>query len=655
MVTVIEDTASNLDLSAATVADPDVGDTLTVTLTASAGTMTASSGGGVTVGGSGSGTLILSGAATDIDSYLNTASNIQYTGAADANGDNAATIAVTVQDDGGSAVINAGTINVDITNVNDPPSLDVNTGLTVDEGAADTVITAAMLSTSDVDTGDTLTYTVTALPNNGTLKVDGVALGVNGTFTQAQIAAGKVSYSHDGSETTTDSFTFTVSDGNGGTVGATPFTITVTPQNDSPVFSGLDGAPTFIEGGTPVQLDADVMISDAELEGSSFDGATLTIVRDTGADSADLFANMGNLAALTEGGALVLSGETIGTVTTNSAGTLLLTFNASANKAKVTEVMRSITYANASDDPSSSAQLKWTFSDGNTGAQGVGGALTATGFTTVGITAVNDPPTVTPAGPPPLDGYTENGGAVSLFNLGSISTVESGQGIASFAFTVTGVTDGADEVVTIGGTEFALNGTGGTAGGHTVAITDDTVTVTFGTPQTGSAAVSFINAITYRNTSEAPTAGNREFTLMTVTDTGGGADTAYPTLVRPVTVTPVNDTPVISNLGGDTQTFSIGGAAVRLDTGAAVAVTDVDHATLASATVQITGNYTSTEDVLAFTGDPATMGNIAGVWDAGSGTLTLTSAGATATHHAVERRPGCRDLRQYQCRCRFRQ
>lgn len=36
-------------------------------------------------------------------------------------------------------------------------------------------------------------------------------------------------------------------------------------------------------------------------------------------------------------------------------------------------------------------QIDWIFNDGNMGAQGTGGALSAIGSTTVTITAVNDP------------------------------------------------------------------------------------------------------------------------------------------------------------------------------------------------------------------------------------------------------------------------
>src|SRR5207237_1205863 len=64
---------------------------------------------------------------------------------------------------------------------------------------------------------------------------------------------------------------------------------------------------------------------------------------------------------------------------------------------------------------------------------------------------------------------------------------------------------------------------------------------------------------------------------------------------------------------------------------AALTVAELDHATLPSATVSITGGFASAEDVLSFTNVPATMGNIAGAYNAGTGVMTLTSAGNTAT------------------------
>jgi hypothetical protein len=61
-----------------------------------------------------------------------------------------------------------------------------------------------------------------------------------------------------------------------------------------------------------------------------------------------------------------------------------------------------------------------------------------------------------------------------------------------------------------------------------------------------------------------------------------------------------------------------------------IKVADPDNTTLASATVTIQTPVPN-QDVLSLTANAATMGNIASSYDAASGTLALTSAGATAT------------------------
>ncbi len=63
-----------------------------------------------------------------------------------------------------------------------------------------------------------------------------------------------------------------------------------------------------------------------------------------------------------------------------------------------------------------------------------------------------------------------------------------------------------------------------------------------------------------------------------------------------------------------------------------IQVTDADNPTLPSATVKITpATLKSAEDVLSLKADPQTMGNITSSYDKTTGTLTLTSAGTTAT------------------------
>ena len=64
-VTVTEDLASNVDLSALSLADVN-GDNLTLSLTADSGTLAATTAGGVTVSGSGTAALTLSGSASAI-------------------------------------------------------------------------------------------------------------------------------------------------------------------------------------------------------------------------------------------------------------------------------------------------------------------------------------------------------------------------------------------------------------------------------------------------------------------------------------------------------------------------------------------------------------------------------------------------------------
>ena len=153
----------------------------------------------------------------------------------------------------------------------------------------------------------------------------------------------------------------------------------------------LDGAPTYTEGGAPVVLDGNVQIVDAELSvAASFSGATLTLQRQGGANAQDQLAFDG-VAVTTSGADVLVSGVQVGTYTF-TGGQLVVTFGANATQARVNTTMRHIVYWNSSDAPPASVQIDWTFNDSNAGAQGTGGALTATGSTTVTITAVNDAP-----------------------------------------------------------------------------------------------------------------------------------------------------------------------------------------------------------------------------------------------------------------------
>lgn len=85
--------------------------------------------------------------------------------------------------------------------------------------------------------------------------------------------------------------------------------------------------------------------------------------------------------------------------------------------------------------------------------------------------------------------------------------------------------------------------------------------------------------------------------------------------------------PIVTMSSGSVS-FVEGGSAV-VDGG--LTLSDSNSSTLASATVAITEGLQSGQDVLVFANDGSTMGNIAASYNTTSGTLSLTSAGATAS------------------------
>ncbi len=160
----------------------------------------------------------------------------------------------------------------------------------------------------------------------------------------------------------------------------------------------LGGSVAYTEQAAPAALDTSVTIFDADLAAlasgaGNYSGASITLSRSGGANAQDLLTGLGNLTLSGASGSALLSGLAIGTFA-NAAGTLTLTFNSNATQARVNEALSSLGYANSSDAPPANAVINYVFSDGNSSAQGSGGALGTTGSVTVNITPVNDAPTL---------------------------------------------------------------------------------------------------------------------------------------------------------------------------------------------------------------------------------------------------------------------
>jgi len=157
----------------------------------------------------------------------------------------------------GNGGTSTATVNVTVNSVNHAP-VAVADSITVAEGGTATLLvggaTSILANDWDAD-GDTLTAILVTGPTNGTLT-----LNANGTF----------SYTHNGSETTSDSFTYKVNDGtvDGNTV---TVTIGVTPVNDAPVAN--NDTATTDEGSAVVVA---VRSNDTDAEGNPLTVSAVT-------------------------------------------------------------------------------------------------------------------------------------------------------------------------------------------------------------------------------------------------------------------------------------------------------------------------------------------------------------------------------------------
>lgn len=178
-----------------------------------------------------------------------------------------ANITITVLDSGTTTNggINSKTISFTITinPINDAP-VALDDSILVNEGATITTVTnnATTLTNNDTDVDNvSLTATIVTQPTNGS-----VTLNTNGTF----------SYTHNGSETTSDSFTYKSNDGQLDSNIAT-VTIAVTPVNDAPV--GNNDSFTVNEGATVSVLSntqTSVLNNDTDAENNTLTVSVVT-------------------------------------------------------------------------------------------------------------------------------------------------------------------------------------------------------------------------------------------------------------------------------------------------------------------------------------------------------------------------------------------
>lgn len=142
---------------------------------------------------------------------------------------------------------------------------------------------------------------------------------------------------------------------------------------------------SYVINGSPVIMDNDIRVYDPYYYSNSYNRASLTLVRNGGANSDDLFSGAGIVPGQSNGNVTILN-VVIGKFT-YSAGELRIDFNSAASQNLVDQALQSLSYSNKSSKPNPSIQIDWIFNDNNTGEQGSGGPETAFGSTLVSIGA----------------------------------------------------------------------------------------------------------------------------------------------------------------------------------------------------------------------------------------------------------------------------
>ena len=320
--TAAEDVASYLDFTGANaivLTDADANDLQTLTLSVAHGTLTikTDAAGGITSATSnGTASVALSGTAAQLSATLANVQGVQYTSVLNYNaaaglGAEALSFALS---DGVVAHDKSGSVNLNVTQVNDAPTFTGAVPATVLEGGSVTFSRAQLASSDnaldvDIQTGQQviaqLMVKIDSLPGGGTLTYKSGAVVIGSVVPVTDLA--NLRFTHDGTDIVSNqtiSFNVTVSDGGGGAT-AGSISVTVQPKNVAP---SISGSPTLIEGQVKV-------VAPAISLGDNFDTlANSTIVIDSIVDG-----GQGTLFIDANNNNVVDAGEALSGVTTLDA------------------------------------------------------------------------------------------------------------------------------------------------------------------------------------------------------------------------------------------------------------------------------------------------------------------------------------------------
>lgn len=642
-LTVNEDTS--LPLGGITVSDPDNFNSAinTVTVSVTNGKLTLTNSSLITSGTNGSGTITLTGSFSDIDAALN---GLSYQGNANFNGNDTFTITATDPD---SVNVGSNTVtairNIAVTPVNDTPTLVVpstqyitTTNPLIFNTANGNLITIDDLA--DLANTGTDDFTITLTADNGTLALSGSStltdtnadasiITITGTKANINNALNGLSFTP--SDYNTDvpiNLAVSVNDNaNGGTAisgvgGAITvsdnITINISDQNNAPSFVNLDvtSTSTYTENGSAIVLDNNATIIDPELSGlfNNWNGASLTLQRNGGANADDIFNTSGNLSF--SGSDVIVDGTTIGTFT-NTAGTLTFSFNNSATTALVNSALQQITYRNNSEDSNPSVTINYTINDGNPVInQGAGGALTGSGSITVNITPQPDAPVITPSVANPT--YTENTSAVIVDSGLTLTDIDDSH-MASATVSISNNFRAGDVLaVTTAGTSI------------TAHYNTNTGVLTLTGTDSKENYEQVLKSLTFLNNTEDPLNTTRTLTYSVTDANSDNAGATTGTATRNVLVTPVNDAPTLTSTGTTTTYIENANPFSSVFSGTSISTIE-NGQNINRVIFTVSGINDGSNEQLSINGTTLTLQNVTGFNLGNSFTANVSLSGNIAT------------------------
>ena len=542
------------------------------------------------------GTLSLTGTAT-LAEYEAVIHSVTYTNSSENPSAATRTVEITVND--GDASSSSLSRDVEVIPANDAP---VGSGIEPAalfylESSGPAVISST-LALSDIDDinlesatvqiggyvsgEDLLTFIDTATITHIWDPATGV-LTLNGTDTVAnyQAALRSVAYENSSANPVTSPRTvaFTVFDGDVDS-NIESRVIDVGVVNNAPVLATIEGQPaSFVENAAGTGITGNLSISD--VDDTQIESATVTISNNyvAGEDLLTFIPQAGITGTFSNG---------------------VLTLTGSATLADYEAAIHSVTYSNASENPSAATRtVEITVNDGDANSNPLS--------RDVEVISVNDAPDLATIEVQPA-AYIENSAPVGITGNLSISDVDDTQ-IESATVVISNNYVAGEDFLTF----VPQSGISGT-------FVNGTLTLTGAATLADYEAV--IHSVAYETIGENPAAATR-----TVEITVSDGDIDSNAMSRDIEVIPVNDAPMLATIEVQPAAYIENGASVGI-TGN-LSITDVDDTQIESATVTISNNFVAGEDLLTFTPTPDISGTFF------NGALTLTGSATLADYEAA--------------------